>query len=321
MTSTQVNYLNIGLMIFSAIAAFLVPFELFLAAYAILGPLHYLTELSWLHDRAYFTKNKYDYLFLGILCLLLFVVSYVIKQQPNVENGIIYVAFLSALVMVLIRDMRLKLFAIALILVSILLLKDLKPYQLFCAIFLPTIVHVFVFTGAFILIGALRGRSTSGIISFGVFALCAASFFIHVPPLAAAPVGSHVRETYASFQPLNIALMRLFNLSAALRVEEVYTSAAGLTVMRFVAFAYTYHYLNWFSKTSIIKWHNMPRTRVAGVVVLWLLSLAVYAYDYRIGIIALFFLSFLHVFLEFPLDHKTIIGIGQELAAMARSRA
>ena len=51
MTTSQVNYLNIGLMIVSAIAAFILPFELFLFAYAVLGPLHYLTESSWLQDR------------------------------------------------------------------------------------------------------------------------------------------------------------------------------------------------------------------------------------------------------------------------------
>jgi hypothetical protein len=34
------------------------PFHVFLAAYAILGPLHYLTEISWLHDRGYFTRRQ-----------------------------------------------------------------------------------------------------------------------------------------------------------------------------------------------------------------------------------------------------------------------
>src|ERR1043165_8502495 len=41
-------------MIFSCVAAFVLPFELFLFSYAVLGPLHYLTEISWLHDRKYF---------------------------------------------------------------------------------------------------------------------------------------------------------------------------------------------------------------------------------------------------------------------------
>ena len=57
-TTDQVNYLNLGLMIVSCVLAYIIPFELFLFAYAVLGPLHYLTEISWLHDRKYFVEAK-----------------------------------------------------------------------------------------------------------------------------------------------------------------------------------------------------------------------------------------------------------------------
>lgn len=51
MTPDQVNVLDIGLMLLACGTAFIVPFELFLGAYAILGPLHCLVlfALSWLH--------------------------------------------------------------------------------------------------------------------------------------------------------------------------------------------------------------------------------------------------------------------------------
>src|SRR2546427_4816034 len=54
----KINYLNIGLMLLSLGVAFFIPFELFLFSYAILGPLHYLTEISWLHERKYFTESE-----------------------------------------------------------------------------------------------------------------------------------------------------------------------------------------------------------------------------------------------------------------------
>ena len=73
-------------------------------------------------------------------------------------------------------------------------------------------------------------------------------------------------------------------------------------MMRFIAFAYTYHYLNWFSKTSIIRWHQVNRSRLIGIVALWLLAVGLYGFDYRVGFIALYTLSFMHVFLEFPLN-------------------
>jgi len=41
---SKINFLNIGLMLITAVFAFFLPFETFLLAYAFLGPLHYLTE-------------------------------------------------------------------------------------------------------------------------------------------------------------------------------------------------------------------------------------------------------------------------------------
>jgi hypothetical protein len=93
----------------------------------------------------------------------------------------------------------------------------------------------------------------------------------------------------------------------------VYGSPLGISITRFIAFAYTYHYLNWFSKTSIIQWHKVPYLNLGLVIVLWLASVSLYMYDYRTGLQALFFLSFLHVFLEFPLNIQSIKGIIFEL--------
>jgi hypothetical protein len=85
---------------------------------------------------------------------------------------------------------------------------------------------------------------------------------------------------------------------------------------RFIAFAYTYHYLNWFSKTSVIGWHQVPRARVIVILIAWVASVALYLTDYSNGFRWLFLLSFLHVMLEFPLNHQSFIGIGRELYAM-----
>jgi hypothetical protein len=46
---------------------------------------------------------------------------------------------------------------------------------------------------------------------------------------------------------------------------------------------------------------------------LWLASIGLYAYDYSVGLKWLFFLSFTHVLLEFPLNHVTFINIGREV--------
>jgi hypothetical protein len=48
---------------------------------------------------------------------------------------------------------------------------------------------------------------------------------------------------------------------------------------------------------------------MAGVVLLWLASVGLYAWDYATGLAALFFLSIVHVFLEFPLDARTFVDV------------
>jgi hypothetical protein len=83
--------------------------------------------------------------------------------------------------------------------------------------------------------------------------------------------------------------------------------------MRFIAFAYTYHYLNWFSKTKIIGWHEVPKIRIIAILVLWAFSIALYIKDYQMGFEWLYFLSFLHVLLEFPLNFISITGVFKEV--------
>ncbi len=100
--------------------------------------------------------------------------------------------------------------------------------------------------------------------------------------------------------------------------ELVFYSSTGILLMRFIAFAYLYHYLNWFSKTEIIRWHKVPKSRFIVVIALWVLACGIYVYDYALGLTFLFFLSFCHVLLEFPLNIISITGIGQELVSIGK---
>jgi len=100
----------------------------------------------------------------------------------------------------------------------------------------------------------------------------------------------------------------------------IFGTQAGFMVMRFIAFAYTYHYLNWFSKTSVIQWHKVPRKTLSIVIAVWIISVAIYAYDFMLGLKWLFLLSFLHVLLEFPLNYRSVIGIGQEISGLFGKR-
>ena len=50
--------IHLGLMFAALGITYLVPFELLLLSYVVLGPAHYLTEISWLHDRKYFLPQR-----------------------------------------------------------------------------------------------------------------------------------------------------------------------------------------------------------------------------------------------------------------------
>ena len=312
-----IDIANIALMIFSCVLAFIVPFELFLFSYAILGPLHYLTEITWLHKRDYFTNGKFDYLWLVLLCIGLFLFNFVFKGNANAATFMLYLGFASALGFILFKDIIWK---IAFVLIAAFIggmMIETEPFFLLFAIFLPTLVHVFLFTALFILFGALKNKSKLGIASLVVFALCAVSFFVWFPTFSFYHISNYAEKTLIEndFALVNVAVFKVFNLGETTR-QTIFASDIGFGIMRFIAFAYTYHYLNWFSKTSVIKWHLIPKKWLASVVVLWLSSIALYIYDYKTGLIALFFLSTLHVYLEFPLNYRIMIGIGQELKSL-----
>jgi hypothetical protein len=183
------------------------------------------------------------------------------------------------------------------------------------SIFLTTIVHVSLFTGAFMLYGALKARSAWSYAAFGMLVACSLVAVL-APAAEPVPPSEYVQTSYVSFAGLNAELLRLFGRPGTGR--EVYASSAGVAVMRFIAFAYTYHYLNWFSKTSIIRWHAVDKRKLAAAAAIWIASLALYASSYELGARWLFLLSFAHVVLEFPLDHVAFAGIGKELAARFR---
>jgi len=297
-------------MIASAAAALAAPFHVFLFSYAILGPLHYLTEISWLHDRQYFAPRvSLRRLWLVIVALAAIAVTYGFvgndllgrKVAPALEIGLVYLALLGAAVALFIRHAA---NGLALCIAGAVIISIASGHPLYglVAYLIVTIVHVLFFTGCFVLYGSLKSGSRSGLISLGVFVVCTiVPFVVHLPAM---PPSSSIRSVYAAFEQLNIVLLQLFGH----RGEDVYGSTA-LAVMRLIAFAYTYHYLNWFSKTSIIKWHEIPRRRAAGIIGAWLAGIAIYAWDYRAGFAVFYVLSVVHVMLEFPLNHQTIVGL------------
>jgi hypothetical protein len=106
-------------MLISCVTAYVFPFELFLFSYAVSGPLHYLTEISWLHDRKYFVNAGPEQrawpaqrFWLGLVVVRLAVMLYglaaekILKQavSPTFEIGLFYGVFVSASMLVFLKN-------------------------------------------------------------------------------------------------------------------------------------------------------------------------------------------------------------------------
>ena len=346
----KLNVINIGLMMVSCVIAFILPFETFLFVYAVLGPLHYLTEISWLHDRQYFTKGKYDYLVLILIAFLFLIIKlgnlyeWPLPMSSEFKDKIMFLGLAGSILMVFVKNGMMKIFGLFFILMmsNIIFKADIRDnLAFFLSVLLPTLIHVYVFTGFFLLYGALKNRSKSGLLSLTVFITCPFLLYFVFQNAVSLPISKYGMESYQAngdgfFRNNLIFLQKLFNvdfiqakdasgsllyyqdtLKPAIDTEKamgiIFHSKSGILLMRFIAFAYTYHYLNWFSKTEVIKWHQVPKIRFVAVIIIWIISISLYAYNYSIGMRWLYFLSLCHVLLEFPLNMISITGIGKEL--------
>ena len=406
---SKINFLNIGLMLITAVFAFFLPFETFLLAYAFLGPLHYLTEISWLHDRQYFTKGKYDFVPLLLIGVALSYAAFAKDFEFNIDfykefvalnlfDKLLVLALFSSLLFAFVKNLVVKIIAILFIFIFISgwlapenATENSKSTTIFALTsLLPTLIHVYLFTGLFMLFGALKSRSKTGLLSVAAFIIIPiylvyglpvtpkknyisdygkeayyadgdGFFYTNVsildhfrlmnePNLTnkqyldsiinkdsktnQTPIAERQRITDSLSDKLNQAFivpnpeseyyMRPIPAKLAIPIESkdyywnyVFFSGFGIMLMRFIAFAYMYHYLNWFSKTEVIRWHKVPKIRFVAVLLLWLTACALYAYNYSLGLSFLFFLSFTHVLLEFPLNMVSIVGIGKETYQIA----
>src|SRR5690606_6624729 len=141
----------------------------------------------------------------------------------------------------------------------------------------------------FMLYGALKSKSSIGVISFFLLALVPLIIFnIDVQP-ANFVVSEYMQNAMrdSNFSGLNQYFASFFGLA---NPNQTYSllSPIGLKIQIFIAFAYIYHYLNWFAKTSVIKWHkSFSKKRVYTIVIIYIIAIGLYIYDFRVGFIAM----------------------------------
>jgi hypothetical protein len=311
------------------------PFQLFLFSYIVIGPWHYLTEINWLDKQKYFLRPKDSRVFVWSMVALVLLLTagtlfpatgtlewakplyntvYGSPGNPVAELvkwswSLMLIAFVTAAAWLFTDRWALRAPIILFcILISVFFYRVPAAGILF-GLLLPTIVHVFLFTMLFMWYGTLKSRSGWGYLNLGSMVLAVLVIAIRPVPAASLYLSDSVVElTLASaFHQINYLINHWFGAMNDNKADLA--SPAFFKVQSFIAFAYTYHYLNWFSKTSIIKWHRVEKRKFAFSGVLWAVSLALYKVDYRLGFAAVSVLSLLHVVLEFPLNFVSIRSI------------
>ncbi|MQP51250.1 MULTISPECIES: hypothetical protein [unclassified Flavobacterium] len=327
MNNIKIEPLNTFLIILSFALAYVFPFELFVLSYAILGPLHYLTEINWVRDQEYFVANKlWIYLALGLAFLISIRITPKISflkpilEHPitknltqyiiNYSNNFFLIALLFAFAFLFYKSIKKQVLFLTIGILLMFFLKKFSIYNILIGVFLPTLIHVYIFTLIFMWYGNTKSKSTNGYLNILLLTIIP----LIVTFISIDNSSYHFSDTIKkiiidnNFYILNTSISKLFNINDG--TTFFFYEIIDLKIQIFIAFAYTYHYLNWFSKTSIIGWHRKISKRKSIVILtLWLLSISIYLYDYTLGLSVLLFLSVLHVLVEFPLNIITISSL------------
>lgn len=323
MSTKQIDILNIGLILLSGVLAYLFPLELFILAFAILGPLHYLTEINWLDTKQYFTKsNRLIWLSIGIVATTIIVgpklyfeafgrtdsqVSKVIEFLDAWSNGAIFISFILSIGFLFAKKKLVWLILIIVGIVGAVLFNGLEIYGLSVGLLIPTVIHVYLFTLLFMLYGTKKSKSKWGYLSIALAVLVpVVIIFIQIDNQAYLFADS-LKDNYieSGFYVLPVRLGEMIGASNG--TTFFFYEDLELRLMMFLSFIYMYHYLNWFSKTTKIEWHkNLTFKRSLVILLLWIGMLLLFYIDFSLGFIVALFFSFLHVILEFPLNMASI---------------
>ncbi|UPT86380.1 hypothetical protein HAP41_0000040010 [Bradyrhizobium barranii subsp. apii] len=297
--------IHLGLMLLAFAASYLVPFELLLLAYVVLGPAHYFTEISWLHDRSYYLPHRGIAAVLAIIAVIAALIDNASWFGLAMWGALVVCAMLAATTSA-IESMLLFMVAIAL---SAIMYSSGSSLAVIGTL-IPTLIHVSLFTLVFMVLGAHRSGSRVQAALVVVYVLAVATILL-LPPTAEIRISSFARVGQDYFGNVGPALGRLFGVPGLVL-------DARLTSL--LAFVYTYHYLNWFIKADVIRWTEVPKARLAAMAAASPASTALYFYDYAFGFTFLLALSLIHILLEFPLDSLALRQFGAAMQGVVRAR-
>ena len=284
MSQTHWNVLAIFL---CALLAHVLPATTWLGAYAVLGPAHYLTEISWLHDRKYFVSRPRLWMITAFAVLIIMLIR---PHTPEADGT--FCALLAGLVA---AGLGTSLFMTALVTVlfaGIGMVGAMFGWGFVQAVvvLVPTLVHVFAFTTMFMVAGANRTRRPGDWLAVAALALAAGSFLLL--PTADLGEGRFMQTVEKGFPRL-------------LQLLSAPGHGVASRLVGFLGFAYAYHYVNWFLKTGLLGWHRVSLRRLVLLASAWLVVMFAYTQSSILGLLVSLPLSLGHVLLELPLNMHT----------------
>jgi hypothetical protein len=218
--------LHLGLMLGALAASYLVPFELLLLAYVVLGPAHYFTEISWLHDRSYYLPHRGIAAVLAIIAVVAALIDNASWFGLAKWGALVVCAMLAATTSAI---ESMLLFMVAIVLSAIMYSSGSSLAVI--GILIPTLIHVSLFTLVFMVLGAHRSGSRVQAALVVVYVLAVATILL-LPPTAEIRISSFARVGQDYFGNVGPALGRLFGVPG-LVLDTRLTSL--------LAFVYTYH--------------------------------------------------------------------------------
>lgn len=289
-----IDAVHLGLLLAALAITYVVPFELLLLSYVVLGPAHYFTEISWLHDRKYFLPHRnvaFGLVGVAVVAALI--------GNASWFGFVIWMAFVACALLTTTTAAQSAILTIAALAVTAIMAANGSSLAVL-GILLPTLIHVSLFTLVFMTLGAYRSGSKAQALLVIVY-LMAIGIILVAPPSAATQIPAFAKAGQEYFGNVGPALGRLLGIGN-LGLDTRLTSL--------LAFVYTYHYLNWFIKADVIRWAEIPRLRLVLVAAASVASTALYFYDYAFGFTVLLALSLVHVVLEFPLNSLALRQLG-----------
>jgi hypothetical protein len=305
------------------VIAWFFPVRLFLYAYALLGPLHYLTQINWTAKKGYFVDEKsWIWIVLGIT-LLITVPKYLIQpfflpflSSSEVtttqwllkwSNSFIFLAICLSFIFLYFKNRVSQLIAMLLAVFIAIIINATPIYIIFIGLLIPTILHVYGFTLLFMIKGVIQNNSKAGFLS--IISMVLVPLFIILIDIEPRNYifPDHLKSVFleSQFHVTNTNFAKFLGITDG--ATFFFYEKMEMKILIFMAFAYTYHYLNWFSKTTVVGWHkSLTKQRSIVIITIWIGMIALFFYNYKLGFFASLFLSILHVLLEFPLNITSI---------------